>query len=395
MNNLISIICKSEDGKKFPINIGKNKKIKDLIEMLKATITKQFKKKRCVELKLYFKEKLLDPSLSIIQCGLKNNDVVISKDEIYYIEEGFSFKKNKIKKEINIQFLKIPEKENINNSNVELTSLLKLCLLKEISAKISPNQLEKLPDLDKSILEILKNGYVANTGNLKEDIKKIINKVEGSNIINFSKFVDNAVDSIKLNKIINLLNKEQISEINDIKNRLSRYENDIKIFDKQFSEALKNSIFEFSVVSLAVIEREGFVKFDAEKKKCKNRVDKLLFHGTGEEPVASIMTDVFRKSIDKCYQHGKGVYFSDMIDYAWYYGGIDNRHNLNKIPKKDATFTLIVCSTYMIKQAISMFMMKQELQKKMKLISHWPVLGLKQLKNLIKLIKLNFMVLNM
>ena len=342
-HNLISIICKSEDGKKFPINIGKNKKIKDLIEMLKATITKQFKKKRCVELKLYFKEKLLDPSLSIIQCGLKNNDVVISKDEIYYIEEDFSFKKNKIKKEINIQFLKIPEKENINNSNVELTSLLKLCLLKEISAKITPNQLEKLPDLDKSILEILKNGYVANTGNLKEDIKKIINKVEGSNIINFSKFVDNAVDSIKLNKIINLLNKEQISEINDIKNRLSRYENDIKIFDKQFSEALKNSTFEFSVVSLAVIEREGFVKFDAEKKKCKNRVDKLLFHGTGEEPVACILTGYFRKSIDKCYQHGKGVYFSDMLDYAWYYGG---RDNLNKIPKKDETFTLIVCSTY-------------------------------------------------
>ena len=206
MNNPISIICKSEDGKKFPINIGKNKKIKDLIEMLKAAITKQFEKTRCLELKLCFKEKLLEPSLTIIQCGLKNNDVVISKDEIYYIEES-------LEKEINIQFLKIPEKENINNSNVELTSLLKLCLLKEISAKITPNQLEKLPDLDKSILEILKNGYVANTGNLEEDIKKIIKKVEGSNIINFSKFVDNAVDSIKLNKIINLLNKEQISEI--------------------------------------------------------------------------------------------------------------------------------------------------------------------------------------
>ena len=69
-----------------------------------------------------------------------------------------------------------------------------------------------MPDLDKSILEILKNGYIANTGNLKEDIKKIINKVEGSNIINFSKFVDNAVDSIKLNKIINLLNKEKFQK---------------------------------------------------------------------------------------------------------------------------------------------------------------------------------------
>ena len=34
------------------------------------------------------------------------------------LKKVLALKKNKIKKEINIQFLKIPEKENINNSNV-------------------------------------------------------------------------------------------------------------------------------------------------------------------------------------------------------------------------------------------------------------------------------------
>ena len=104
---------------------------------------------------------------------------------------------------------------------------------------------------------------------------------------------------------------------------------------------------EFSVISVALIEREDFETFEIEKKKCPNRVDQLLYHGTGEEPVASIMTDVFRKSIEAHYQHGKGVYFTDMLDYCWFYGNkYDNRANYNKIPKKDETFTLIACSTY-------------------------------------------------
>ena len=98
------------------------------------------------------------------------------------------WKKKKLKegkKQINIKFLRLPNKNKIENSNAELTSLLKLCLLKEISSKILYYKLFKFPDVVKFILNILKNGYKEQTGNLKGDIKKILQKVKGSNIINF------------------------------------------------------------------------------------------------------------------------------------------------------------------------------------------------------------------
>ena len=458
MDKLITIVCVLKNGEKLTFEISPNKTIQDLKEMIK-------KKIKCYSLDLYFKDKKLNPSATIFQSGLRNNDTVFVKYENYRNDELFCnivlpikqkyenvsiqksnsyFSKNyqypnyfektsdvklkdiekcnqklivkktireraekieeerieklridkerrekerirkeiimkeekekrekemaefkeKLKaevernfikrketeegeKEINIKFLKLPNKNNTEKSNAELTSLLKLCLLKEISTILDPNKLEKFPDLVKTILNILKNGYNKQTENLKRDIKIILEKVKGSNIINFSKFVDDSINSAQLNKLIGLLNYNQKLEISDIKNRLARYEKDIKIFDKQFGETLKDSIMEFSVTSVAIIEREDFEKFEKEKKKCPNRIDKLLFHGTGEEPVACIMTNVFKKSIKAHYQHGKGVYFSDMLDYCWFYGGKkDTRDNGNKIPKKDEEFTLIACSTY-------------------------------------------------
>ena len=56
-------------------------------------------------------------------------------------------------------------------------------------------------------------------GNPKKDIERILEGVKGSNIINFSKFVDNNVDTPQLNKLINLLKKSDKIEIIDIKNK--------------------------------------------------------------------------------------------------------------------------------------------------------------------------------
>jgi hypothetical protein len=45
--------------------------------------------------------------------------------------------------------------------------------------------------------------------------------------------------------------------------------------------------------------------------------------------------------------NGKGVYFTDLLDYGWYYGGKDgNRANFHGIPKINDTFTVIVNSIY-------------------------------------------------
>ena len=335
MDNKITILCKVSNGKIVHILINPNETISKLIERIINKL-KGFR-----NLSLEFNGKLLQTNSTISESGLKNNSMVNTKDEECYDDEGLETKI------INIQFIKQPKNTNAPNSNYELTSLLKLCLLKEIAGKIQDEKLKDLPDLVKLIMEILKEGYMSLTENPKKDILKILESVRGSNIINFSKFADNVIDTPQVNKLINLLTKSDKIEIIDIKNRLSRYAEDIKLFDKEFAVVMKESIIEFSVISMAVIEREDFEKFEKGKKSCKNRVDRLLFHGTGKAPVAGILTGEYWKSTEKCYQHGKGVYFSDKLDYCWFYGNkTNNRINKDKIPEKNDTFTLIANSIY-------------------------------------------------
>ena len=258
-------------------------------------------------------------------------------------------------KEINIKFIK--EQNNINKSYSSifkfffqkkevLYGLLKLCLLKEISSKLEDEQIKKLPDLLSCIITILKKGYIMDPIN-KEEIKKVLKKMKGINILNFSKYIDESINPSNINILMQFLNNEDLKEIKDIKNRLLNYNEYIQIFEKDFEERKRNSIFEFSIISLVIMEREDFQTFEKGRKECPKRVDRILYHGTSIEPISCILTGYFRKSIDRCYQHGKGVYFSDMLDYCWFYGGKEsNRSNGNKIPEIDETFTFIACSIY-------------------------------------------------
>ena len=175
----------------------------------------------------------------------------------------------------------------------------------------------------------------------------MIEKEGRGNIINFSKFVDKVVDQYQISQIMKILNPDDFKEIKNIEFLLSKYNEHIVLFNKDLERAKKESIFEFSIISMVIIERQDYEIFEEERKKCPNRVDKILFHGTSVKPISCILTDIFKKSVDRCYQHGKGVYFTNFLDYCWFYGGnISNRANKNKIPKVDDNFTLIACSTY-------------------------------------------------
>ena len=253
-----------------------------------------------------------------------------------------------LQKKINIKFIKISKDNYVKICQCQPLGLLKLCLLKEIAPKLNYEQLKKLPDLIHYIMRILTNGYIEGPGDdVKKEIKDVLQKMEGSNIINFSNYVDETVNSKQIEKIFGLLKKEDLKIMKDIEYRLSKYNKYIKLFDTEFEKAKKESIIEFSVISLVIIEREDFEKFEKEREKCPNRVDKILYHGTSIEPISCILTGLFKKSVDRCYQHGKGVYFTDFLDYCWYYGGeVSNRSNKNKIPKINETFTLIACSIY-------------------------------------------------
>ena len=135
--------------------------------------------------------------------------------------------------------------------------------------------------------------------------------------------------------------------MNDIRNHLSKYNKCIKFFNNEFVKTNKESFIEFSVISLVIIEREDFEKFDIERQKCPNREERILYHGTNIEPISSILTGLYRKSLKSWNSIiGKGVYFTDSLDYAWYYGGKDNRTNFYSIPKVDDTFTVIMNYVY-------------------------------------------------
>ena len=159
-------------------------------------------------------------------------------------------------KDINIKFIKTSNKNDNKNLKCQLNSLLKLCLLKEISSKLNINELKMFPEMIIYKMKIMKNGYITSDKDIKYTIKKVLRKIEGSNIINFSEFVDEIINANHIEKMINLLNKDQIKEINDIKYRLQKYDRYMEFFMKNFEKAKKESIFGFSIVSLVIIERK-------------------------------------------------------------------------------------------------------------------------------------------
>ena len=258
-------------------------------------------------------------------------------------------------KEINIKFIKEPKNILPFIQKIEkLYGLLKLCLLKEMSSKFTEEQIRKLPNLLSYIITVLKNGFVEDIYPERE-ISKVLKKMKGSDILNFSKFIDQTVDLNQIKMMKQFLNQEDNNNINDIHNRLISYNEYMKMFEKDFEIRKKNSIFEFSIISLIVKERENLDIFEKERKKCPNRVDKILYHGTALElidsqnkvvkPIPLILTGHFKKSTVSC-QHGEGVYFTNTLDYCWFYGGKDKRDNGNIIPNINDTFTMIACATY-------------------------------------------------
>ena len=302
---------------------------------------------------IIYNEKILDTNLTLINAGLENDSIIEAEKRIIqecYVEEKkiipyMDFSKALFKKEINIKFLEYPHKKRNKMCYNQLFGLLKLCLLKEASQFLGKDKSQNLPEEVKYIMQILATNYIFPNKNIKKDIKNVLEKIEGSNILNFSNYVDEVIDQNNFNLILKLLGGKELVKVNDIRYRLSKYNECIKLFNSKFERELRNSIFDYSVISIVIIEREEFNKFEKERNECPNRYDKILYHGTNIEFLSCILTDFFKKSTESC-QHGEGIYFTNLIDYAWYYGGVTNRANLNKIPEVDTPFTLIASHVY-------------------------------------------------
>ena len=65
----------------------------------------------------------------------------------------------------------------------------------------------------------------------KEEIKNVLKKIEGSNILNFSRFVEKSINDQHINILLDCLNKKDLEIINDIKHRLINYDEYIELFE--------------------------------------------------------------------------------------------------------------------------------------------------------------------
>jgi hypothetical protein len=121
-----------------------------------------------------------------------------------------------------------------------------------------------------------------------------------------------------------------------------------KVFDKTIELALKNSVFEYKIIHIILVEKESSA-FNIAKTKCKNRVDKLLFHGTKISWAINILSSEFENANVE-HQIGKGVYMTDSLDYVGYYAHDEESRrkyeNINKIPKVGRSFNFVVSQVF-------------------------------------------------
>ena len=299
---------------------------------------------------------------TLFQAGLNNNSKIlvspareeeclfVPKEPPQYIKEAFK-KPGYDDFKIFIKFIKYNQYSKYN-CNTDLKGILKLCFLKEISSKFDHYTIgafKNISEMVYQIMKILNQSGIENENSIeaKQLIEKVLNKEKGCNIINFSRFVDETINTQNINQMMHFLNQEAIMDINDTKFRLGKYSKFVETFEVKLQRSLRDSIFEFSVVSLVILDRKDFDIFEKERQSCPNKVDKILYHGTNIHPISCILTGVFHKSVTEHYQHGKGVYFTDNLDYCWFYGGAkSNRQNVNKIPAIGETFTAIASLVY-------------------------------------------------
>ena len=67
----------------------------------------------------------------------------------------------------------------------------------------------------------------------------------------------------------------------------------------------------------------------------------MLFHGTKNKYLVSILKTFIDIEKNTAYKLGKGFYLSDLFEVSWRYGV-----GLGNIPKIGDSFSVLVCNTY-------------------------------------------------
>ena len=248
---------------------------------------------------------------------------------------------------INIKFFDLEKTAYCEKKN--LSRLLKLCLMKYLSQFFENEEiLEKLEPEIKTIILKLRNSLNF-TENNEKNIINLLQEQKGNNIIIYAEYIKLIVNNQIMNDIITLLTNEIQLKIDNYWRCLSKYQKYSSFFEKEFIKDLKNSIFDYSLICLGILnEEEHEEEYKLKLNECPNMKKKILYHGTQINPIAKILTDEFKYAARAFY--GMGIYFTDMIDYvAFYTGGKDymnRRDNFGNIIPVDSTFSFIASEVF-------------------------------------------------
>ena len=246
---------------------------------------------------------------------------------------------------------------------ITLQFILSKCINRIIEDPAIDNILNLNKDIDKDVNDmankIMNNKFLC-FGNTKPDfvqksvlditepenqnkLKNLFTSFNNNNEIKKINIYENAKNftAKDLAKFIDLLSNEaDKQELNQFTKNFEEFydtENDLE-------EALKKSIFEYKIINIYLINRDN-TQYKKHKENCPNKEVKLLFHGANPEALASILSDNFN-----CFSNihiiGQGSYFTDSLDYVWYYTGNKRRERFQKFPKVNQTFSFIAGEIY-------------------------------------------------
>jgi hypothetical protein len=242
---------------------------------------------------------------------------------------------------ISLQFIfkKISE-----NSKKGIKNLLKnvKSKVKDYATKIKNNNFcifgknkEKAPDTVKEFVKDIKDSE-------QEIIQIFQEKVKGESINENTNFYElsKSFTMNDLNEVIESLQLEDI-EKQEYNQLLKNYGEYYDIFGESFEKALAYTIFEYQLINIYTVDRDDYEEFKKNKEKCLNAKEQLLFHGTKNEYLVSILKTCIDINKNNAYKLGKGFYLSDLFEVSWRYGG-----GWSKIPKVGDSFSVLVCNTY-------------------------------------------------
>ena len=241
-----------------------------------------------------------------------------------------------------------------------LKGILKLLFLKFISKNTTNEKIMKIKNknliqilqiLNKDLELINSKGVIEKEKYLSKDVQTILKEKQGSNIIEYAKYINYKVQKDELNEIKELINNqdyEQKEKVFHFLNNIYKYNEFNTFFEEEFTKAQLESIFDFSIINLVMLDNKNFSNYEKAKNNCPNCIKRVLFHGTQIDPASKIISSEFKYTRKAFY--GMGIYFTDNLDYITFYSGgekFENRRiNFNKIFPPNTTFTFIASEIF-------------------------------------------------